>query len=183
MKMFVLALCGALLPWCAVAADNLSLSFDEALAAAASNAPSLAAAAARDAAARHAAIAAGELPDPKLIVGLDNLPVTGADDWSLGRDFMTMQRVGVSQEVPNRGKRKAREDEADAAIADAQFVTRAERLKVKREAALAWLESQPAGEVRRSGVPEAVGAWAASDPNAAVKASRFGFHARSSSSL
>ncbi|MCC6710324.1 MAG: TolC family protein [Gammaproteobacteria bacterium] len=139
MKMFVLALCGALLPWCAVAADNLSLSFDEALAAAASNAPSLAAAAARDAAARHAAIAAGELPDPKLIVGLDNLPVTGADDWSLGRDFMTMQRVGVSQEVPNRGKRKAREDEADAAIADAQFVTRAERLKVKREAALAWL--------------------------------------------
>lgn len=139
MKMIVLALCGALLPWCAVAADNLSLSFDEALATAASNAPSLAAAAARDAAARHAAIAAGELPDPKLIVGLDNLPVTGADDWSLGRDFMTMQRVGVSQEVPNRGKRKAREAVADAAIADARLVTRAERLKVQREAALAWL--------------------------------------------
>ncbi|MBK6659002.1 MAG: TolC family protein [Proteobacteria bacterium] len=139
MRIFVAALLGALMPWCAGAADSLSVGFDEALAVAESNAPSLAAAGARDAAARHAAIAAGELPDPKLIVGLDNLPVTGADDWSLGRDFMTMQRVGVSQAWPNAGKRKARVAEAQAAIADAEFVKRAERLTVRKDAALAWL--------------------------------------------
>jgi cobalt-zinc-cadmium efflux system outer membrane protein len=139
MNKFVAALLGALMPWCAGAADSVSVGFDEALAVAESNAPSLAAAGARDAAARQAAIAAGELPDPKLIVGLDNLPVTGADDWSLGRDFMTMQRVGVSQEWPNAGKRKARVAEAQAAIADAEFVKRAERLTVRKDAALAWL--------------------------------------------
>ena len=70
---------------------------------------------------------------------LDNLPVSGDDNWSLGRDFMTMQRVGVSQDLPNAAKLKARVAQAEAAIADAEFSTRIERLTVRRDTALAWL--------------------------------------------
>lgn len=38
--------------------------------------------------------AAGQLPDPKLVLGVDNLPVDGPDRYSLTRDFMTMRRIG-----------------------------------------------------------------------------------------
>ena len=130
---------------CTGAADLSVVSFTEALAAAEQAAPALSAAAARHEAARHVAVAAGELPDPKLVLGLDNLPVSGDDNWSLSRDFMTMQRVGVSQDLPNAGKRKARVALADAAIADTEFATRIARLKVRRETALAWLAAYFAG--------------------------------------
>ena len=65
-------------------------------------------------AATSAAIPAGELPDPKLLLGLQNYPIGGADRWSIDQDFMTMQVVGIRQEMPNSDKRKAR-IEVDAA--------------------------------------------------------------------
>ena len=34
---------------------------------------------------------AAELPDPKLRLGIENLPVTGADRFRYDRDFMTAQ--------------------------------------------------------------------------------------------
>lgn len=46
------------------------------------------------AAARDMATAAGELPDPVLKVGIDNLPVEGVERFSLGRESMTMRRIG-----------------------------------------------------------------------------------------
>ena len=51
------------------------------------------------------AVSAGRLPDPELVVGIDNLPVTGADAYSRTRDFMTMRKVGVMQEFPAASKR------------------------------------------------------------------------------
>ena len=59
---------------------------------------------------------AATLPDPRLTVGVDNLPISGADTLSLSRDFMTMQRFGLMQEVPNRAKREARAVGAQARI-------------------------------------------------------------------
>ena len=47
------------------------------------------------------AVAAGQLPDPVLKLGIDNLPVNGADRLSLTNDFMTMRRVGLMQELTN----------------------------------------------------------------------------------
>ena len=47
---------------------------------------------------RDMAVAARQLPDPVIKVGVDNLPVSGADKLSLSSDFMTMRRVGVMQE-------------------------------------------------------------------------------------
>jgi outer membrane protein TolC len=86
------------------------------------------------------AIAAGQLPDPTIKAGINNLPVTGPDQFSLTRDFMTMRSIGVTQEFTREDKRKARaarfEREADAA----QVGRTAELARLQRETAMAWLE-------------------------------------------
>ena len=68
-----------------------TLTLTEAQRIAAVNAPQLQAQSAAVRAAEAAGISAGEWADPKLIVGLDNLPVDGADRFSVARDFMTMR--------------------------------------------------------------------------------------------
>lgn len=70
-----------------------ALTLDEALQLAENNAPSLTAQDAKIRAANSAAIPAGELPDPKLLVGIQNYPIGGPDRWSIDQDFMTMQMV------------------------------------------------------------------------------------------
>jgi cobalt-zinc-cadmium efflux system outer membrane protein len=118
-----------------------ALTLDEALRLAENNAPSLTAQDARIQAASSAAIPAGELPDPKLLLGVQNYPIGGPDRWSLDQDFMTMQMVGVRQEMPNGDKRKARIEVADAAVDRAAAERRVERLKVRQSTALAWISS------------------------------------------
>ncbi|MCH5653901.1 TolC family protein [Pseudomonas syringae] len=118
-----------------------ALTLDEALQLAENNAPSLTAQDAKIQAASSAAIPAGELPDPKLLLGVQNYPIGGPDRWSIDQDFMTMRMVGVSQEMPNSAKRKARVEVADAAIDRAAAERRVERLKVRQATALAWINS------------------------------------------
>src|SRR5438128_1439803 len=57
-------------------------------------------------ASREMAVAAGQLPDPVLKLGVDNLPISGSDQFSLTRDFMTMRRIGVMQELTRGEKRE-----------------------------------------------------------------------------
>ena len=57
-------------------------------------------------AAREQAVAAGQLPDPVLKLGIDNLPINGSDRFSLTSDFMTQRRIGVMQEIPRSEKRQ-----------------------------------------------------------------------------
>lgn len=91
-------------------------------------------------ASREMAVAAGQLPDPVLKFGVDNLPVSGSDKFSLTRDFMTMRRIGVMQEVTRADKRRSRseryEREADKTLAT-KTVTIA---NTQRDTALAWLD-------------------------------------------
>ena len=115
------------------------LSFDVALDIAVRAAPDAVVEQANIDAAQAAARAAGRLPDPKLAVGIENLPVTGEDQWSLTRDFMTMRKIGVLQDVPNRGKRRAEIDIAAAAIAKSEAERRVRLLAIRRDAAVAWL--------------------------------------------
>lgn len=115
------------------------LSFDAALALAVRETPALRAEAAQVDAARQAVIPAGELPDPKLALGIDNLPIEGPDRYSLTRDFMTMQRIGLMQEFPNGAKRDARVAAARGRVAQAEAQTRITRLAVLRETAAAWI--------------------------------------------
>ena len=116
-----------------------SLSFESALSLAVSETPALRAEFLQIDAARQAAIPAGALPDPKLALAIDNLPVTGPDRFTLGRDFMTMRRIGVMQEFPNEAKRGARVDAARGRVAQTEAQTRITRLTVLRDTAVAWI--------------------------------------------
>jgi cobalt-zinc-cadmium efflux system outer membrane protein len=118
-----------------------TLTLDEALRLAENNAPSLAAQDAKIQAASSAAIPAGELPDPKLLAGVQNYPIGGPDRWSINDDFMTMQMVGVRQEMPNGDKRKARIEVANAAVDRAAAERRVARLNVRQSTAVAWINS------------------------------------------
>ena len=116
------------------------LSLREALALAAARSQQLVASRASTAASRNVAIAAGQLPDPVLKFGVDNLPLNGADRLSLSRDFMTMRRIGVMQELPGAQKRQLRterfEREADLSVAQGQMSL----ANLQRDTALAWIE-------------------------------------------
>lgn len=68
-------------------------------------APTLRANSARIEGAENMVSASGILPNPKLFVGLDNYPVSGDAAWSVTREGMTMQKIGVMQDFPNRAKR------------------------------------------------------------------------------
>ena len=119
-------------------AGAAAISYDEALVLATRQAPTLAAAQSKVDAARQAAVAAGELPDPRLALGVDNYPISGPDAFSLTSDSMTMRRFALMQEVPNRDKRDARIAMAQARIVRGEAETRVLALTAKREAALAW---------------------------------------------
>ncbi len=118
---------------------HAGLSFDDALTAAETRAPELIARRQAIDGAEQLRVAADSLPDPKLVFGLDNVPINGADAWTLDRDFMTMTRVGVMQELPNATKRRARADAAAAAAERERATLTVEQLMVRRETALAWL--------------------------------------------
>ena len=115
------------------------LSFDAALDIAERQSPNLASSQAQMLAAQASAIPAGALPDPKIFAGIDNYPLSGPDRGQLNADAMTMQKIGVMQEFPNDAKRQARVAVATAAIETAAAQRQVERLKVRRGAALAWL--------------------------------------------
>lgn len=91
-------------------------------------------------AARDMAVLAGQLPDPVLKLGVDNLPVNGPDKFSVSRDFMTMRRIGLSQEITRSDKRQLKterfERDADRAQAQRQLVFSG----LQKGTALAWLE-------------------------------------------
>ncbi|MBS0367117.1 MAG: TolC family protein [Proteobacteria bacterium] len=129
---------------CLAGASSLAraepLTFDATLQIATRASPEIAEQGARVAAARSASIAAGRLPDPRLAVGIENLPVTGSERWSLTQDFMTMRKVGMMQDIPNRAKREAQTAAAFAAVGQAQAERRVSILTVRRNAAVAWLE-------------------------------------------
>jgi outer membrane protein TolC len=93
-------------------------------------------------AAESAQKAAGSLPDPKLSVGLDNLPVSGMDRWSLTRESMTGQRLALMQEVPNKAKRDARVAGAQARVEREQAALILQRLQIRQELGLAWIAAQ-----------------------------------------
>ncbi|NQD37636.1 TolC family protein [Permianibacter sp. IMCC34836] len=116
-----------------------SLPFHDALRLALQDAPLVRASEAQTSAARQAALPAGELPDPKLALGIENLPIEGPDRYSLTADFMTMQRIGLMQEFPNAAKRNARMDAASARIALSKAYEQVAQQTVLRETAQAWL--------------------------------------------
>ena len=115
------------------------LSYAEATRLALERAPALRARQADLDGAQSASLSADALPDPRLLVGIDNLPVSGPERWSTTAEAMTMKRVGWMQEVPNADKRRARADAAEAEVAQARAALALDRSNVRRDVALAWL--------------------------------------------
>ena len=95
-------------------------------------------------AAREAAVAEGQLPDPKLRFGFQNLPITGPDTLRFNRDDQTATTIGVMQEVVRSEKREAatRRMQAEAEQIDSEQIASAR--SIQRDAALAWLDAYEA---------------------------------------
>ena len=123
----------------AQSAQAQPLSIDEAVALALVNQPLLASQEAAIDAARESAVADAQLPDPRLKLGLNNVPINGPDQFSLTRDFMTMRSIGFEQMIPAAGKLRLKGERADIeanlAVAELENVRRT----IRRDTRIAWL--------------------------------------------
>jgi outer membrane protein TolC len=122
------------------------LSLDDALRIAETRSARIAAQSAAVNAAGELVARAGELPDPKLVLGIENLPVSGTEAWRWDQDSMTMRRIGIEQGFPSPGKRRALGARAQAEERAESTTLAASRLQVRREVAVAWFELRYAEE-------------------------------------
>ena len=137
------AAAAAMLPALTAAAP---LSLEQALGLATQRSPAVRAARAGVAGAAEAARAAGQLPDPVLSVGIDNLPVTGPDRLSTTADSMTMKRVGISQEWVSSEKRGLRQAAAQAQVGREAVGEQVAMADARLQTSLAYLDAYFAGE-------------------------------------
>lgn len=133
----------AMLPTLAAAAP---LTLDQAVDLAVQRSEAAHAARADVTSATETARAAGQLPDPTLRVGIDNLPISGRDRFSTTRDSMTMKRIGIGQEWVSPDKRAARQAGADSMARREGLSVQATAAEVRLQTALAYLDVYFAGE-------------------------------------
>ncbi|MBL8377071.1 MAG: TolC family protein [Burkholderiales bacterium] len=124
------------------------LALHEALGLAQSNAPALNAATIGARAAREQAVAAGQLPDPILRFGVENLPANGPDAWKVGNDFMTMRRIGVMQEYVTTDKRDLLRRRVELEAVRQEATRSRLTANLRQEVAVAWFERYYAGKSR-----------------------------------
>ncbi|RCW66073.1 TolC family protein [Pseudorhodoferax soli] len=136
-------LVAAMLPALAAAA---SLTLDQALDLAVRRSDATHAARAGVAGANETARAAGQLSDPTLRLGVDNLPMTGGDRFSTTRESMTMKRIGIGQEWVSADKRAARQAAAEAVAIRESVSLLAAAGDVRMQTAQAYLDVYFAGE-------------------------------------
>lgn len=134
------------------------LSLDQAVQAATAQSQRVVAAQAQTRAARERVPAAGQLPDPVLTFGLNDLPVSGRDRFSLTRDSDTQRSIGVVQEFTRDDKRLARSERAQREVEAALIAQQATRAELQRDTALAWIERSLQEDLRewlRTGLAQA----------------------------
>ena len=132
------ALTAAWLPAFALAAP---LTLEQALDLAVQRSESTRAARAGARSAAESARAAGQLPDPTLQAGIDNLPVTGAGAFRTTSDSMTMKRIGISQEWLSSQKRTGRQAVAEAVSARDEAQVQAAVADARLQTALAYVDA------------------------------------------
>ena len=89
---------------------------------------------------RAMADSARELPDPKLKVGIENVPVEGGNARRFTRDGMTMQRIGVMQEYVSSEKRERKAQTLIAESASVRAKADVILAALQRDAAQAWCD-------------------------------------------
>lgn len=116
------------------------LSLHEAVAQAEARAPDLLALHERERAAEASSRRAGELPDPELVLGIDNLTATGDQAFAVGADPMTMRKIGLRQRLPAAAKRAAERAGASAEVALRERGVEQGRRQLRQAVAAAWVD-------------------------------------------
>lgn len=134
-----LAACAFSLALASPAAAQTALTLSDALGLAIERQPALAAYARTAEAAEHAAIAARQLPDFKLMGGVRNLPVTGDNAFDPAAENMTMFVIGIGREQVRRARRTAEASriraEGQVSLAEQDVLAR----RIQREVMLGWI--------------------------------------------
>jgi cobalt-zinc-cadmium efflux system outer membrane protein len=86
------------------------------------------------------AVAAAQLPDPKLTSGLKELPVDTHEAFSVRRDNFTEFTVGLSQDFPRADKRRLRGERKRLEADTERAALNNDRRALRRDASLAWLD-------------------------------------------
>jgi len=141
------ALVAALAP--ALMAGAAPLSLDQAMELAVQRSEAARSARAGAQGAAEMASAAGQLPDPMLGIGIDNLPATGRDRFNPATEDMTMKRIGLSQEWVPADKRAARHAAARAVADRESTMEQVAAGEARLQAAMAYVEAWYAGESLR----------------------------------
>lgn len=88
----------------------------------------------------------GQHPDPRLTLGVDNLPVTGGSRFSTNAESMTMKRIGISQEWVSADKRSAREAVSSAMHRRESVMEGVAAADARMQTAMAFIEAYYTGE-------------------------------------
>lgn len=122
-------------------AQEASYTLDAALQAATDRSSAMGAAQASVRASSDAAVRAGQLPDPMLKAGIDNLPVNGAQRFTIGQDFMTMRRIGIEQEWVSGDKRRLLSAQANDRVDRERAGYLLQLVNTRQQTAVAWLNA------------------------------------------
>ncbi|BBQ03430.1 transporter (plasmid) [Burkholderia sp. SFA1] len=122
-------------------AQETPITLEAALQAATDHSAAMGAAQASVRASSEAAVRAGQLPDPMLKAGVDNLPVTGQQKFTIGQDFMTMRRIGIEQEWVSSEKRRLRSALADDVVDRERAGYLGQLANTRQQTATAWLNA------------------------------------------
>ncbi|BDC43092.1 TolC family protein [Paraburkholderia terrae] len=122
-------------------AQETPVTLDAALQAATDHSAAMGAAQASVRASSEAAVRAGQLPDPTLKAGVDNLPVTGPQKYTIGQDFMTMRRIGIEQEWVSGDKRRLRSELANDLVDRERAGYLGQLANTRQQTAIAWLSA------------------------------------------
>jgi outer membrane protein, heavy metal efflux system len=123
-----------------MAESDLPLTMEEAARLAAVDQPLLTGREAKIQAEEHLAVAAAQLPDPKLSGGLKELPIDTPEAFSTRRDNFTEFTIGVSQDFPRAQKRRLEGVRKQLDADTDRAVLENEQRLVRRDASLAWLD-------------------------------------------
>lgn len=91
-------------------------------------------------AAKEAAVADAQLPDPRLSFGVESLPITGSDSLDPTASDMTMTTISFMQEMVRSDKREAAAARSRAEAQQWTAQRRALALAIRRDVSLVWLQ-------------------------------------------
>ncbi|MFL9912696.1 TolC family protein [Paraburkholderia sp. RL17-337-BIB-A] len=117
------------------------VTLDAALQAATDRSASMQAAQASVSASSEAAVKAGQLPNPMLAAGIDNLPINGPQAFTIGQNILTMRRIGIEQEWVSPEKRRLRSALANQVVDKERAGFLAQLVNVRQQTATAWLNA------------------------------------------